>query len=365
MKKGKRIIGLMMAAVCLTGALTGCGSDESQDKSSEAAVTETTKENKTASEAPAERDPMPAYEKHGVNNSMATSDGRYIYYTYLVDGKNEHALYRCDMDFNNPQDLNEKNRRKLYNPVVIDGYLYLSSGKSAERVDIATAPNYFDGKDGRVYSESFFDEKASEEIMGVKYTVADDEYLYFVSSGICRVKKDGTGFEKLLAEEGRYNFYDLKYWNGKLYAYCGDDQKLYSMNTDGSGVSEVCKMMESFVIYEGNAYYIFSGDNHAQQLTKTNLETGETETIAVLGEGWVSADLKNAMDGKLYYVYDDEDDVYTLRTYDIESGEVITISSLEGSPENLDVVGNYIFFENEDKLMKMNLDGTDLVQLEQ
>lgn len=358
MKRKKRVLSLMMALVCLTGSLAGCGE-------SETSVGAPSEESMPAEENVAERAPMPAYEKLGVNNSIATSDGRYIYYTYLIEGKNENALYRCDMDFGNPQDLNANNRRKFYNLVIDDGYLYLSSGKSASRVDIATSPNYFNGEDGRINLESFFEEKASEELMGVNYTVADDEYLYFDSSGICRVKKDGTGFETLLAEEGRYNFYDLKYWNGKLYAYCGDDQKLYRMNTDGSDVSEVCKMMESFVIYEGNAYYIFSGSNHAQQLTKTNLETGATETVAVLGEGGGSAALKNAMDGKLYYVYRDEVYAYTLRTYSIENGEETVLGALEDKVEKLDVVGDFIFFEYDETLMKMNIDGSGTVQISQ
>lgn len=366
----KKILCLMVALVCLVGAFTGC--DDGEKAESGTTATQATeggskgeaKTNGSAAESAPKREPMPAYGKIGVNNTVATSDGRYIYYVYTVEDENEGALFRRDMDFGNPQELNAKTRRKFYNLFIDEGYMYLSAGRSAERVDIATGPDYFNGADGRINLEPIFDDDTASELMGVSHMVTDGEYLYFESTGINRVKKDKTGFEQIAYGEDFVNFYDLKYWNGKIYAYCGDDQKLYRIAPDGSSVEEVCKMMESYVVYEGNAYYIFSGDNHAQQLTKTNLETGATETIATLGEGWVSADLKNAMDGKIYYVFEDENDVCTIRSYDIASGDVKEICAIEGKTETIDIVNDFLFYDQDETLMKINTDGTNKEQLE-
>ncbi len=309
------------------------------------------------------REPLPTYGKLGVNNSMATTDGRYIYYSYFDTEKSEGRLCRTDMNGENAEELWSQTYQKFSDLHINDGYLYLSYGRIAYHIDIATAPNYFKGKNGSVENIPIVDNSSASKFKEISKIQTDSDYIYFSSTGLWRVKKDTTGLEQIVYSENLVNFYDLKLIDGCLYAYCGDDQKLYRINTDGSNITEVCKPMESYIVYEDSVYYIVSGDNHLQQLTKTKLDGSGTQIIATLGEGWEFATLHNAVDDKLFYSYK-SGDIYELRTFDISTSLVNTICQLDGTVDSVDIVDNFIFFKYADeKLMKMNIDGTNIEQV--
>lgn len=310
------------------------------------------------------REPMPAYSELGVNNSMATTDGRYIYYTYFDTVTNEGKLCRTDMNGENTEELWNVSNSKFYDLYISDGYLYIGHGRTAERIDIATAPNYFKGKNGSVATEPIVEDTSSSKFNEMALTCTDDEYVYFDYNGIYRVKKDTTGLERIVHGENFMNFYDLKVSDDYLYAYCGDDKTIYRINKDGSNAVKLCKAMESHVICDDYVYYIVSGsgNDYTHNLMKTALDGSETATVATLNDGRGNVTILNALNNKIYYLLQ-EKMTYTLKVYDVESGENSDICELDNSTEFIDIVDNYIFYEQEQKLMKMNIDGTNKEQV--
>ncbi|MBE6701100.1 MAG: DUF5050 domain-containing protein [Ruminococcaceae bacterium] len=361
----KKVISIILSVVLLCSFLCSCEDKTNTSAGDNTDIGEVQETGDNKSDKPSnEREPMPTYEKLGVNNSIATTDGRYIYYTYTDTKSSEGKLLRMNMEGQNPEELWKLSNGNFSDLYINDGYLYLSYGRTADRIDIATAPNYFKGANGYVANESIIDSAEAKKFFGISQTCADDEYIYFEATGIYRVKKDTTGLERIVYDEDFVNFYDIKVSDGYLYAYCGDDQKLYRINADGSNATEICKPMESHVIYGDYVYYIVSGDGHIQTLTKTKLDASETTTVATLNEGSGNVTILNAMDNKIYYSHR-EDNAYTLKAYDISSSTISNIYEFEDSIKSLDIVGDYLFIEQNNILMKMNIDGTGLQQLGQ
>ncbi len=359
----KKTFALILALTLLCCALIGCGNETKDPVGGNTNISKTQETADDNLDKPSNtREPMPEYEKLGVNNSIATTDGRYIYYTYMDSAKSEGKLCRMNMNCQESEELWAKSYGSFSDLYINDGYLYLSYGRIADRIDIATAPNYFKGANGYVANESIIGNASTSEFFGISQTCSDDEYIYFASTGLYRVKKDTTGLERIVYDDNLVNFYDLKVSNGHLYAYCGDDQKLYCINTDGSNMTEICKPMESHVIYKDYVYYIVSGDGHTQNLIKTKLDASETTTVATLNEGSGDVTILNAVDNKIYYSHR-EGKAYTLKVYDISTSAISNIYNFEGSVEAVDIVGDYIFFEQNKILMKINVDGTGLEQV--
>ena len=359
----KKVLSIILLAVLLCCMLGGCGNKAENSIEGGIDTSGTQEKVENNSDKPSNsREPMPEYEKLGVNNSIATTDGRYIYYTYMDSTSNEGKLCRMNMNGQESEELWSKSYEKFSDLYINDGYLYLSYGRGADRIDIATSPNYFKGENGYVASESIIGDASIRDFFGMAQTCADDEYVYFESAGIYRVKKDTTGLERIVYDEDFVNFYDLKVFNGSLYAYCGDDQKLYRIGTDGSNPTEICKMMESHVIYGDYVYYIVSGDGHTQSLTKTKLDGSETSVVTILNEGSGNVSILNAVDNKVYYLHR-EDDTYSLKAYDISASIISNVCDFEEAVKAVDIVGDYIFFEQNKILMRINIDGTDLRQV--
>lgn len=366
----KKIFTLILSVILLCGVLSGCGNkteshiggDIDASGTQETVESNSEKVNNT-------RDPMPTYEKLGSKNSIATTDGRYIYYIRYDSASGDSKLCRTDMNGQNQEELwAQNNFSDIY---IDDGYLYISHGLVADRIDIAKAPNYFMGQDGYVANNSIIGDASTREFRGMSLTCADENYIYFESTGIYRVKKDTTGLERIVYGEDFVNFYDLQVSEDYLYAYCGDDQKLYRMNTDGSNMTEVCKPMESHVIHDDYVYYIVSGENHTQSLTKTKLDGSETSTIGVLNESWGNVSILNAMEDKIYFLHrGDDSSTYTLKTYDLTTATVSDIYTFESNTivdATADIVSNYIFLEleiaNNKTLYKMNIDGSSVEKI--
>lgn len=365
----KKFVSLILILLILCGVLIGCEEQKPTDNQN----SQTTDENigdaeDTDRNNSAIRNPMPTYEKLGAKNYYVTSDGRYIYYSVLDTSANEGSLCRTDINGQNSEVLYTLSNHKFTNLYINDGYLYFPHGMNAVSIDIAKAPNYFNGKNGYVAYNNIVDGSFKSKFMGTDSLQADEEYIYFSSTGIWRVKKDDPNqAEQLVYSENLVNFYGLNLINGYLYGYCGDDQKLYRFDKNGTNATEICKPMKSYVIYSNSVYYIVNGSNNTQQLTKTKLDGSGTETITTLGEGWVSATLYNAMDNLIYYVYEDENDVYTLKTFNIKTSEIKSLCQLENEYiDFVDIVGDFVFFrygQQDLRLMRMKLDGSELTQL--
>lgn len=359
----KKVISIILLVSLLCCVLAGCGNDTDKPVGGNTDIGETQETVADNTEKPSNtRDPMPAYEKLGVNNSIATTDGRYIYYTYMDSESSEGKLFRTNMDGQNPEELWKTSNGSFSDLHIDDGYLYLSYGRTADRIDIATAPNYFKGANGYVANESIVDNASGSKFFGISQTCADNAYIYFAASGLYRVKKDKSDLERIVYDENFVNFYDLKVSNGYLYTYCGDDQTIYRINADGSNITEICKSMESHVIYEDYAYYIVSGDGHVQNLTKTKLDGTETATVVMLNEDSGNVTILNAADSKIYYQHR-ENDTYSLMAYDLATETINSIYESEDAIQTVDIVGEYIFFMQNQILFKMNLNGTGLEQI--
>ncbi len=359
----KKVISIILMVVLICCMLGGCG-DKTENLvggSTDTNGTQETVENN--SDKPSNtREPMPEYEKLGVNNSIATTDGRYIYYAYSDSASSEGKLCRMNMNGQESEELWAQSNGGFSDLYINNGYLYLSYGRIADRIDIATAPNYFKGANGYVANESIIGSASTSEFFGISQTCADDEYIYFAATGLYRVKKDTTSLERIVHGDNFINFYDLKVSDGNLYAYCGDDQTLYRISTDGSNLTAICKPMESHVIYDDFVYYIVSGDGHSQRLTKTKLDASETTTVATLNEGSGDVTILNAVDNKIFYSHR-EGSTYSLKIYDVLTSSISNICVFEGAVEAVDIVGDYLFFEQNQILMKINVDGTGLEQL--
>lgn len=358
----KRIIVSFLTFVLLFSSLVGCGKNTETENSNGENIQQ---------DSSSSRSPMPKYEHLGVSNSNVTSDGRYIYYTYWCSEENKGKLYRADMNFQNPELLWNYDL-SLASPLYIDdGYLYFCQGKDIERIDISTGPEFFDiTKDGYVNHNSIFPYGADKLPWPSLDICSDDNYFYITSSGIDRIRKDAPGFECLTENmiEERYpgNFYDLYISGNYLYSYCGDDQTIYRISTDGSERTSICKLVDSWLIYENSAYHT---TNLGRALQKTNPATGETETLASLAEGWDDATLCNAMDNKLYYTFETDDTIF-LRTYDLITGEISNLGILSTPEDNIsfftdiDIVDDYVFaFKHNDLFSVTKMDGTGLTKI--
>jgi len=353
----KKLITLVLIVVMIMSVPVGCGKKDSGSALGEAQAV-ASEENKGGEAGEGQREPMASYELLGVSNTMATSDGRYIYYSFKTDGG---GMCRTDMNGENVEELYDSWLSDLY---IDDGYLYYGHGVVLYRVDIATGPEYFDSSNGYINSESVVDKEMLGDHMGVGEVRSDDEYIYFTGSGLSRVKKGTQDLEEIAHGEDFINFYDLTVENGFLYAYCSDDGKIYRISPDGSDASVIYDVAGTYQFYDGYVYSIEREDG-VESLMRTGLDDGKTERVGTLGEdGYVFASFRNAMADKLYYVCSNDNNNEEIRSYDLTTGEDRVIVEVDAYIEKVDIVGDFIFFQCSDySLMRVNADGSGLVQV--
>lgn len=347
----KKIV-IMLTVLSVVVFVGGCGNKE-DDKSSDG---------KNASENKITREVIPAYEKIGSENTIATSDGRYFYYTYFDTTTDEGKLCRMDMNGENQEELLSTENQKFYSLHIADGYLFFKYRGNIYRIDIATAPDFFDCKNG------VFSDKAilAEEDYWVECIKSDDEYIYYLSANLYRINKETLEIECIA--EGNFKEYSMT--DNYLYAYNSDEYAYYRMNKDGSNKEKMFDSGKWIMMYCDRAYYgdCYYTDGIAT-LYEINLDTGEKNSNITLWNNekdLASPSVSNIIENKIYYYYYDKGKSSTI----INSCDLLTSTISEHcelydfSYGEIAVVGNFIFYENNGGiLMKINLDGTGLEQL--
>lgn len=185
---------------------------------------------------------------------------------------------------------------------------------------------------------------------------ADQEWVYFSNrqdtGRLYRQKKDGTGLLKLSDDD--YASY-INLVNGKLY-YTGDNNKLFSMNTDGSDK----QMLRDFVVGRNLVFVVddwiyFTQGNSSMNKPLYRMKTdGSARTL--LEQYQVSS--LAVYEGKIYYTID---------------FSKLFVMDLNGSHKQKLLDGGYItnivmqdhtmYFNYKEQLYTMNLDGTGLSKI--
>lgn len=185
---------------------------------------------------------------------------------------------------------------------------------------------------------------------------ADNEWIYFNnpqdSGRLYKQKKDGAELQKLSDDE--YAAY-INLVDGKLY-YTGDNNKLFSMNTDGSDRT----MLRDFAVGKNlvsvaDDWIYFTQGNSSMNKPLYRMKTdGSSRTV--LEQYGVSS--LAVYGGKIYYT--------------IDFGKLF-VMDLNGSHKKKLLDGGYItnivmkddimYFNFKENLYTMNLDGTGLTQI--
>lgn len=349
---------LILLSLVMCVSVCACGGEDDSALSHTPVRNESVNINATDNQSSADdtiqRNPMPAYEKLGVNNHIATSDGRYIYYVYSDD--NVRYLCRTDMNGENEELLVSED--DPYDIHIDDGYIYVTRGADIYRYDISNSPNFFSSGEhiiGRQTHGTYF----------VYHSDFDDEYIYFYSGGVYRVKKDKTGYEKIV-ENIDFTIDNLDIVNGKLYVLISEYHGgLYRMDLDGENMTMIKENIKDYLIYDG-AIYTTDTVREGTNLVKTDLNGENSQVVGLLSEAF-TATLLNVVNDIFIYRSIEENE-FVLCAYNIKTGENKTICKLDDNRiGDVSVVGDTLFVKYSyqgGRMFKVNMDGTGYKQLE-
>ncbi len=362
----KRFI-LIALSLLLSFSIASCGNDKSENSKSEGANSQAPAQNESSNVGSPngadtnERVPMPEYEKLGVNNRIATSDGRYIYYVYYDAETRNEVLCRADMNGDNEEILVNKNDPETV--YIDDGYLYVARSKYLYKYDIATSPRFFGSSDLCFTTE---DAESRQKMFAgyVNQSRTEGDYIYFVGSGIYRVKKDKSGLEDIAKDHpnGFCNVYNFNIVNDKLYFENNDDDDLYCMDLDGKNLTKIYENVGDYVIFQ-DSIYITDREKGTTNLIKTDLNGENPQIIYNYPEYMV---LYNAMGDLLIYQSSDDEGLW-LNSYNLKTGENKTICRLEDIRiSDIDIVGDVLFVKyncayhiyGDGLTFKVNIDGS-------
>lgn len=199
-------------------------------------------------------------------------------------------------------------------------------------------------------------------------------YLYFISvtaseneeeydNKICRIKKDGTGFEIINDNEFNDFCYEIYAVQNKIY-YIGEDSNIYKMDLNGGNrelVSDVgtgyIGITEKYIIYNDNKENASEGEDQYKtcimNLDGTNkrdiIENKRLYTVNILND--------------VIYYTDENLDLYKVNLDGSDNQKI-----LDGEVYKLIVSGNYLYYlnyadiANNDQticIYRANLDGSD------
>ena len=339
LNKGKICVAIyMMAAIII---MNGCGagnnnfSEEAVSADQAASNNPVPSKNQAASASLPENLSGYPYGNAGISFKTVNTDGEWVFAADTNNNGKECIIKFCQDGSGKETIYENKNDSTILDLNAIDGWLYFSLYERKE--------------------EEFFDDETNESYTGtIKY--------YY----ICKIKEDGTGFEKI----ARRNTGSMWVYGDKIYFSLFSkrgDTGIYCMDIDGNNEELLFDKENIWFEIIDNKIYVICYDgglmdfNGKCELFRMDIGGGEAKKISEFSNVCMST---ICLDEKyMYYLGNDEDKLYRA---DIDGKETELLVS---DVSEFCIQDDWIYFINEgynDKpcsLKKIRKNGEDLTVL--
>ena len=226
--------------------------------------------------------------------------------------------------------------------------------------------------------------KLHDEVGGVYDINVINDWVYFRSDGIYRIKTDGTSYEQIAAEDvrGGVHFVDGKIYNGSEYrmdfdgsekeriynknSACGytlnivdgwiyffdteigtEDDKIYKMKYDGSDFQSIYEGRSDHMIVDGEWIY-FTDYEDDKSLCKMKTDGSERQVLA----DTVTVSVLE-VDGWIYYVSNGK--IHKIKT----DGTQDQLMVEDVGAAELQLHKDWLYYKVRDSIYRIRIDGTD------